>query len=214
MHYRVAMTRPVICISHQPGASGRELAKAVAEQLRYRYVDEGVMSRAAETERISVEELVDVERRKSFFGRMMLDFGRSGGSMFAAGGPPMEVVATIPSSDRLRSAIRNAIEDIASEGRVVIVSHAASHALVGDHVLRVLVVAPDDVRVARLAEAGGCSRDQAAKQMAEADAGRRDYLKRFYQIDRESPSHYDLVVNTGRIDPNDLVGLVASAAEL
>lgn len=208
------MTRSVICVSHEPGAAGRELAAAVAEQLGYRYVDEEVVARAAAAEHVTVEELADVERRRSFLSRLMVDFGRTGGAMYGAVGVPVDVVAGPPTPDRLRAAIRNAIEEIAGAGRVVIVSHAASHALAGDHVLRVLVVAPDDVRVERLAEAGGGDHKSAAKRLAEHDAARRDYLKRFYDIDREAPDHYDLVVNTGRIDPASLVPVVAGAAQL
>ena len=104
------MTRSVICVSHQAGAGGRELATAVAESLGYRYVDEEVMAHAAEIERVPVEELVDVERRKSFFSRLMIDFGRSGGAMYGAVGVPAELVTGLATPDRLRNAIRAAIE--------------------------------------------------------------------------------------------------------
>mgnify|MGYP001823372611 CR=1 FL=1 len=208
------MTRSVICVSHQPGAGGRDLAAAVAEQLGYRYVDEEVVTSAAAAEELTVEELADVERRKSFFSRLMLDYGRSSGVMYAAAGVPAEIVTGLPTSDQLRAAIRRAIEAIADQGRVVIVSHAASHALVGDQVLRVLVVAPDDVRIARIADAADGDRKAATRQLADHDAGRRDYLKRFYDIDEESPDQYDLVVNTGSIDPTSFASLVVGAADL
>jgi cytidylate kinase len=203
----------VICVSHQAGAGGRELATAVAERLGYRFVDEEVMAHAAATERVTVEELADVERRKSFFSRLMIDFGHSGTAMYGGAGMPAEVMAGLATPDKLRGAIRTAIEEIAAAGRVVIVSHAASHALSGGHVLRVLVVAPDDVRRGRVAATGEDDK-QAAKRLAAEDAGRSDYLKRFYGIDHESPDQYDLVVNTGRIAPTDFVPLVVSAAEL
>lgn len=206
------MTRSVICVSHQSGAGGRELAAAVAETLRYRYVDEQVVAKAADDEGVTVEELVDVERRKSFFSRLMIDFGQSGASMYGASMIPSNVVLRTP--DNLRSAIRNAVEDLAGQGRVVIVSHAASHALDGDHVLRVLVVAPERVRRDRIGATHGLDEKSAAKRMADDDAGRRDYLKRFYQIDRESPDQYDLVVNTGACEPAALASVVLAAAEL
>lgn len=213
MQYISAMSRSVICISHEPGAGGRELASAVAEHLDYRYVDEEVVRRAAETQKVSIEDLVDVERRKSFFTRLMVDFGRSSPALYAAGAPTT-LTDGLPSADQLRSAIRNAIDSIASEGRVVIVSHAASHALNGDDVLRVLVVAPEDARTTRIAEVADLDHKAAGKRRADEDAGRRDYLKRFYDIERESAAQYDLVVNTGRIAPSAFVPLVAAAAQL
>lgn len=208
------MTRSVICISHETGAGGPGLARALAERLRYRYVDEEVLARAAEAERVSIAEIVDVERRKSFFARLITDFGRSGGPMYHPAAIPAEWTAGVPTSDQLRGAIRGAIEDLATEGRVVITSHAASHALVGDHVLRVLVVAPSDARAAAIAEAGGMDLPAARKRIADDDAGRRDYLKRFYDVERESPVQYDLVVNTGGLDQAALLTLLVSAVEM
>lgn len=208
------MTRTVICVSHEAGAGGRELAAAVAERLGYRYVDEEVVTRAAERERVSPADLADVERRKSFLSKLLVDFGRSGGARaYRPGQLPTDSLG-VTASERLRGAITNAISEIAAEGRVVFVSHAASHALSGDDVLRVLVVAPDQVRIGRLADESDGDAKAAAKAVAESDAARRDYLERFYSIDRESADDYDIVVNTGRIDPASLATVVVAAAEV
>lgn len=206
------MPRPVICVSHESGAGGPELAVAVAERLGYRIVDEEVVAHAANREGVTVEQLADVERRKSFFTRAMTDFGTSGAVWFGAGSVPPELL-NIPTPRQLRAAIRTAIEEIAGGGRVVIVSHAASHALVGDHVLRVLVVAPGAVRASRLKQ-DGMSGKSLDKAIADEDAGRRSYLKNFYGIDNETPHDYDLVVNTGSIAPTAFVDTVVAAAEI
>jgi cytidylate kinase len=209
------MARSVICVSHQTGAGGRELATAVAEKLGYRYVDEEIVTHAAEVEEVTVAELADVERRKSFLERIMYDFGRSGGgTMYGAGGVPADLLVNLATPDQLRQAIRTAIEDIAGQGRVVIVSHAASYALVGPDVLRVFVVAPEDVRVGRVAESDDLDDKAAAKRIVQHDGNRADYLKRFYGVATESPDHYELVVNTGAISPDALVPVVVAAAEL
>lgn len=205
------MTRSVICVSHETGAGGRDLATAVAERLGYRYVDEEVVAHAAENERVSPADLADVERRTSFLSKLLVDFGRSGAATARTmphGGPG------VSTSARLRSAITTAIDEIAAGGRVVIVSHAASHALSGDNVLRVLVVAPDPVRVGRVAAERSIDHKAAAKLVADSDAARRSYLKEFYSIDHESADDYDIVVNTSRIEPQQFTSLVVSAAEI
>jgi cytidylate kinase len=46
----------------------------------------------------------------------------------------------------------------------------------------------------------------------ESDAARRDYLKRFYDVDRESPTDYDLVLNTDVISSERAADLIARAA--
>jgi len=46
----------------------------------------------------------------------------------------------------------------------------------------------------------------------DSDAGRADYLKRFYGISEELPTHYDLVVNTDAISIEQAAGLISLAA--
>ena len=44
------------------------------------------------------------------------------------------------------------------------------------------------------------------------DAGRADYLRRFYGVAEELPTHYDLVVSTDVLDVREAADLVARAA--
>ena len=123
-----------------------------------------------------------------------------------AGGP-------LPDKNSLRGLIRQSVNETADEGNVVIVSHAASYALADRaNVLRVLVTASPETRARRLAEANGLAEKEATKSIASNDAGRADYLKRFYGVPQESPAHYDLVVNTDRIPVERLAELVVAAA--
>ena len=48
--------------------------------------------------------------------------------------------------------------------------------------------------------------------MRDADAGRRDYLNRFYAVEEELPTHYDLVVNTDALTLDHAAAIVATAA--
>jgi cytidylate kinase len=45
-----------------------------------------------------------------------------------------------------------------------------------------------------------------------SDAGRADYFRRFYGIERELPTHYDLVVNTDVFDVEDAADIILAAA--
>jgi cytidylate kinase len=53
---------------------------------------------------------------------------------------------------------------------------------------------------------------KAARTIKDSDRGRSDYLKRFYGIDRESPTDYDLVVNTDSLSTESAAEIVLSAA--
>jgi cytidylate kinase len=63
-------------------------------------------------------------------------------------------------------------------------------------------------RVARLSGDGRA----AAKSLEQSDKAREQYLRRFYGINRELPTHYDLVVNTERLAADRAVDAIVAAA--
>jgi len=75
----------------------------------------------------------------------------------------------------------------------------------------VLVTASPETRVRRLVDDNGFDEKKA---IGASDAGRAEYLKRFYGIEEERPSHYDLVVNTDRIPVDIWSEFVVNAAAL
>ena len=79
-------------------------------------------------------------------------------------------------------------------------------------VLRVLVNASQETRRARVALDEKLSEKDAARAVDSSDSARADYLKRFYGTKSESPTQYDLVVNTDRLTPDEAVSAVTRAA--
>lgn len=185
----------------------------MAERLGFVHVDEEIVQRAAAKEGVAAEELADVERRSTFIDQLLESLSMAGGAEgYMVGGfgvlPP-------PTSrkDTLRELIRRSIEETADRGDVVIVSHAASYALSNrNDVLRVLVTASDDTRRRRAAAVGSLDAKQVAKAVQDDDAGRTAYLKKFYGVDREMPTHYDLTVNTDRLTPAAVAAIIVQAA--
>src|SRR4051794_1280270 len=87
--YVAAMTRRVICISRLVGAGGAEVGRLVAENLRYRLVDEEIVQQAAESSGVSVDELADAERRTKVIDRLTRNLAVAGGAagLMTVGGP-------------------------------------------------------------------------------------------------------------------------------
>lgn len=196
----------VVGISYTVGAGGDEIGRAVAEQLGFRFVDEEIITGAAEKAGVEPGELADAEQRKGFLVRFVDGLGMSAGAGTVGYVPDL---GDLGKSEDFRALIREAIQETAERGDVVIASHAASMALAGrDDLLRVLVTASPDTRVKRVAERG--ERD-AQKVVKEQDAARADYLRRFHRIDRELPTHYDLVVNTDGLTQDQAADIVAHA---
>ena len=180
----------------------------VAERLGFLLVDEEIVLRAAAEAGVKPGVVADAEKRRSFMERAVHALGRPTCPALAAS-PCRET----PLSDELRDLIRAAIEETAERGSTVIVSHAASHALASrPDVLRVLVTASPSIRCERVASEKELTEKDAARTVAQSDAARADYLKRFYGAKSELPTQYDVVVNTDRLSPDEAVSLLALAA--
>jgi len=204
------VARNVVCISHATGSGGEEVGRLVAERLGFLYVDEEIVAQAASEGRIDPRDVADEERRKSLAARILDAMAESGGEAWALGGTPPPRVGDELSSADVRALIRETILQTAARGRVVIVAHAASHAIgQREETLRVLVTGSPEAREKRVAERGRLEPDRAARAVKDGDAARRDYLKRFYGVDRESPTHYDLVVNTDSLSVEEVAELVS-----
>jgi cytidylate kinase-like protein len=197
-----------ICISHATGAEGVEVARSVAQQLDYRYVDEEVIGEAAEWAGLDPAFVADVERRKPFVSRLLGGFGDPGSQPRLPTGDPGR---GLPSDADLRHLIRSAVGSFVSQGSVVIVAHAASFAAADLDVVRVLVTASPETRADRLAADRGVDRREAERLIRDEDAGRADYLKRFYGVAQEQPTHFDLVVNTDILSAVDAADVVVAA---
>jgi cytidylate kinase len=204
----------VICVSYATGSAGDEIGRLVADRLGFRHVDEDIVANAAARGGLTSAEVADEERRKSVAARILrlISEGSSGAAALGGAGP--FVLEDGPRSNEIQALIREAIEQTAARGDVVITAHAASHALErGPRILRVLVTASPRTRIKRVSEQEGIDIAKAERTVKASDAGRRDYLKRFYDVADELPTHYDLVVNTDGISIEEAAALVVHVAE-
>jgi cytidylate kinase len=203
----------VVCVSHTTGSGGGEVGRRVAEQLGYLYVDEEIVARAAAQGGLEPGDVADEERRKSFAARVLQTLAEGGGDAWMLSAGFAATVEGIRPED-VRALIRETVGQTAARGNVVIVAHAASYALErGPRTLRVFVTSSPATREQRVGETEGLDRPQAARVVKDSDAGRRDYLKRFYSVDREAPTDYDLVVNTDLLSTEQAALIVIRAAD-
>ncbi|HWE59163.1 MAG TPA: cytidylate kinase-like family protein [Solirubrobacteraceae bacterium] len=220
------MSSTVICISASDGAKADEVATAVGEALGFRVINEEIVARAAAEAGVDQQAIEDVEQRKTaltkildlvaLWGASTPEFYLSADPQLVEGIPGVATPYTTAStrqSEALRDLIRSAIDEFMAAGEVVLLAHAASQSLAGrDHVLRVLVTASPPTRSARLAESLEIPAKKADALVKNGDAGRADYLKRFYGIDNELPTHYDIVVNTDKLTPEESAAAIVSLA--
>jgi cytidylate kinase len=219
------MPTRVVCIAHTTGAGAEPIARAVAQRLRFRFVDDEILTKAAQKAGVGPEDVARVEERQSVLARFLDALSTTApvvGALHYLAPEPMAVdyhlipVATAPiaGSEAYRALIREVIHEVAAEGSVVILAHAASIALgATPGTLRVLVTASEETRLNRLSAAGQLLNEaQAAAAIAEADRARASYFLTFYGIRDETPTLYDLVINTDVLSPEQVLQTIVHAA--
>jgi len=216
------MSYRVVCVSRMTGAGGEPIGELLAARLGFRYVDDEVIAVAADRAGLDPSVLAAAERHKGVLARLIdaviaapapskgyIGGGAHGGYYGEDAAPTTAVPA-----ESLRRFIQEAIVEIARRGQMVIVAHAASFALAGKaEVLRVHVMASHRTRLMRLWLPNKLvSEEEYAKAIAESDHQRRQYLARFYDVDQESPTDYDLVINTDMLGIEQAVAAIATVA--
>jgi cytidylate kinase len=221
--YVRSMAQRVVCVSRTLAAGGELVGRAVADRLGYRHVDEEIITTAARRAGIDPAELARSEERPHGLRRVLEAIGlaplsRDPLAVYTRASLGTSYYQTEAASMAVpldhRELIRRVIREIGAAGQVVITGHAASFAL-GDapEVLRVLVTASPEIRARRLVtDCGTADLAKAERSIADSDAARIDYFRRFYGIAVELPTHYDVVVSTDRLTPEQAVAVVLSAA--
>ncbi len=199
----------VIAISRALGAGGEEIGRMVAAKMGLRYADEEIIVKAAEKAGVSPETVAKAESAPGLLDRILDSLAKTPMMAETMALPP--VVQEMPVA--YEALIEQVVRETAAQGNVVIVGHGASIPLAGTSgLLRVLVTAPAEVRVSRLAQAQGTDAGKARKVISHSDGQRRAYLRRFYGVGEERADRYDLVVNTEKLTLDAAARTIVSAA--
>lgn len=80
--------------------------------------------------------------------------------------------------------------------------------------LHVTLDGPLPQRIERAAQEAGISRDRAARRQRNEDQVRVDMSRELYGWDPRDPLRYDLVLNTGRVEPEACVQIIVEACRI
>jgi cytidylate kinase len=198
----------VIAISRTLGAGGEDLGHSLAQGLGMRYVDNEIIDRAAELAGASVTEIAKVERRKGLLQQILENL-----AFTATPEAPGAMMLAVPRDATYEHFIVDVIRETAAAGNVVIVAHGASIPLAGtEGLLRVLVTASEDTRVKRVSGDQGIPPTKARTAVHDSDRARADYFRRFYQLEHETSTNYDLVINTDTLTIDQAAAAIRAIA--
>lgn len=214
----------IITLSRQLGSQGDMIAARVAAALGLTLVDRESVYKMACAAGVPADLLhrLMYEGQRSLAAEIMDSF--SGGtstrieSQASAPNPLLSVFAPLlpPVAISLEEAIRSVglvIKEAASHGNVLVLGQNGQSWLRGySGVCHVQVVAPFDLRVARVAERERVSLAVARRQVRVSDQARAEHLQRFHELRWLDPTLYHLVINTGLMQVEAAVSLIVHAA--
>lgn len=201
----------IITISRELGAGGSEVARLVAETLGWRVVDNELVDQIAARTGLSPAEVRDREERApGFLERLIRMLTKAAPEMLA---PAAEHVPELEEA-KLVKITATVVEEIAREGRVVLVGRAAPAVLSRDRdAIHLKIVAPKAARVEAVMRRTGVKRDEAAAGVESSDANRKRYHEQYYERDWNDASQYHLVINTAALGIEQAVATIVGRAK-
>jgi cytidylate kinase len=221
----------VITVARQIGSWGDRIAENVARVLGYEYVDKRLVEEIAAITDTTPDEVETYdekgEGRVQYFLRRLLVPEISPGSFpLSAAAYASELgleFAYVSEADAgeptyldrgtYQLLITTLVQDFGQTGKSVIVGRA-SQIILKDHpeACHIKVVAPLELRCARLQQSRGLDEADARKLVEQHDQWRHDYLRNYHHANWDDPLLYDLTINTGRVQPDEAVALIADYA--
>lgn len=182
----------IVTVSHEMGSGGAEIGTALADRLRYRYVDQDMISQAAHQYGVGEEKLTQLDETKpSLFERFDVE------------------------TRQYITVLQSAVLDVAEQDNVVIMGRGGQVLLRGiAHVLRVRVIAPFDMRVKRVMRKMAGQMGESVDLRSTAELVRRNDHEKFgrmrylYDVDWADPALYDVAINTEKLSAEAGVELI------
>lgn len=185
----------LITLSRQYGAGGSEVARLVAETLGWTVVDNDIVDRVARRAGLTPEVVARQDERVPGFVERLARALTASSQEYAVPELGIAVGQEPPDLVRITELV---VQELAAEGRVVLVGRAAP-AVLGTALdaLHVKLVAPREFRIRTAALAERVDLRSAEALMDETDANRARYHREHYGRDWDDPAHYHMVLNTG-----------------
>lgn len=182
----------ILTLSRQSGSFGTQIAKALAEHLKYRFLDKESLEKALAGYGVSPSSLQKYDEKRPSFWELF-------------------------SSERNRYLhfLKTVIYDFARQGNGIVLGRGGQVLLAGvPGVYHVRVIAPPATRIERLKKAYKCDERHAEAIMRHSDQARAGFHRFFFNVNWEDSSGYDLVLNTQSIGAETAAELLRKVISL
>ena len=201
-------TKTVITIGRQYGSAGRQIGRALAEELGIKCFDKELLDRAAKDSGMCQElfENHDEKPTNSFLYSLVMDTYSFGYSSSA--------FSDMPINQKVFLAQFETIKKIASEGPCIMIGRCADYALADfDNCLSVFIHASLETRIRRIAKLYDLTDAKAKDKIQKADKKRSSYYNYYTSKKWGDVDSYDLSIDSGKMGIDGTIELILKAIQ-
>jgi cytidylate kinase len=187
---------PIVSISREAGSRGADVGRSIAERLGFGFWDQELVHEVAERTGMADTLVATLDERVRGYIDEMVSSVLVGHDATA--------------SEYVRQVAR-VVHTLVQHGSSVVVGRGSQFLVTPEHVLRVRLVAPLDLRVRGYSLRHGIPLELARRRVLAIDGDRCEFYRRYFDRDVGDPIHYDLVVNTGTLSTEGAVEVVVAA---
>jgi cytidylate kinase len=188
--------RPVITISRLPGCGAWNIAKQISADLEIDFFDQAIVDEIAKNADVNRRVVETVDEQDNSIVLDWLSVLTAERHLW-----PNEYL------DQLTKLIGT----IGAHGHAVILGRGASYILPKEICLRVLVVAPLELRIRNIKDTYGVSEKVARQNVMNRESDRVAFIRRYFHADMLDPVNYDLVFNMEMNEQDTVVEMVKVA---
>ena len=185
-----------ITISREPGSGGRVMAKKLAAKLDFKVFYQEV--------------LLEIAKRADVSDKLLATLDEKGLTVLE------ECISALVYDrhlwpDEYLKHLMKVIGAIGEHGRAIIVGRGANFVVPPQNRLRLRIVAPQNVRIAKVARDFDVTAEDAKRRIIRTESDRRAFIRKYFNADITDPINYDLVINTGALEIDKAVEAVHAA---
>lgn len=173
--------RPVITISRLPGSKGWLLGKKLSDDLKIDFFDRQIVEEVAKSAKTSKRVVETMDEHDQSLLKDWLAALSAERHLW-----PYEYLQSLT----------QVIGTIGAHGHAVILGRGASYILPKEVCLRVLTVAPFEVRIRNVVEMYKVTEKDARQHVINTESDRKAFIRRYFHADLLDSVNYDMVINT------------------
>jgi cytidylate kinase len=207
---------PVITIRGRLGSGAPEIGKQVADNLHIDYIDREIIAQVAARLNLEEQEVVAKEMPPTGLQDRIaeaLAHGYTIGNGIQGAYLPIWQIPL--DNNRYMDALTGLITELA-QGQSSVIYGRGGQFILKDHPhsLHVSIVAPLKVRLKRVMENRKISEENAKQEIGRFDGSAREFMKRFFGVEMEDPTYYDLVINTEKYSFEAAASIIIEALRI